>query len=176
MLIYLSMIEDDRSRERFISIYDQYKNLMFYAANRILQNEQDAEDADHEAFLVVIHHLDRLWEDKGPYIKAFVLSIVENKAIDLWRRRQHLGEQVTFEDRLYAPAPGHEGNGLTEAIANLPAEYRSVILMRYDMGFTTREIAGMLGKKEGTVTRTITRAKERLAREMEKIQKEVDTI
>ena len=119
MLIYLSMIEDDRSRERFISIYDQYKNLMFYAANRILQNEQDAEDAVHEAFLVVIRHLDCLWEDKGPYIKAFVLSIVENKAIDLWRRRQHLGEQVTFEDRLYAPAPGHEGNGLTEAIAKV---------------------------------------------------------
>lgn len=91
MLIYLNMIEDDRSKERFSEIYHEYKNLMFYAADQILHNEQDAEDAVHEAFLVVIDRLDTLWESKGPYIKAFVLAIVENKAIDLWRRRRHLG-------------------------------------------------------------------------------------
>lgn len=175
MLIYLSMIEDDHGRARFAEIYDTYKNLMFYAANGILHNEADAEDVVHEAFLVVIDRLDTLWETKGPRIKAFVLSITEHKAVDLWRRRRHLAEQVVFEEHRHGTAPV-EPTGLTEAIANLPADYRAVILLRYDMGFTTREIAKMLDKKEAAVTRTITRAKERLARELEKIKKEVDAI
>lgn len=175
MLIYLNMIEDDRSKERFSEIYHEYKNLMFYAADQILHNEQDAEDAVHEAFLVVIDRLDTLWEGKGPYIKAFVLAIVENKAIDLWRRRRHLSSQVIYEEQV-TPAPQGSEIGLAEAIARLPAEYRSVILLRYDMGFSTREIAKMLGKKEGTVTRTITRAKDRLARELDAIRKEVEGI
>ncbi len=176
MLVYLSMIEDDRTRERFITIYDQYKNLMFYAANHILQNEQDAEDVVHEAFLVIIDRLDTLWETRGPQIKALVLAITEHKAVDLWRRRGHFGEQMVFEEERYTPSCKAEPIGLTEAIANLPADYRALILMRYDMGFTTREIAKMLGKKEGAVARTITRAKERLRAELEKIQKEVDAI
>ncbi|MBQ9925965.1 MAG: sigma-70 family RNA polymerase sigma factor [Clostridia bacterium] len=176
MLVYLSMIEGDRRRERFASIYDQYKNLMFYAANRILQNEQDAEDVVHEAFLVVIDRLDDLWESHGPHIKAFVLAITEHKAVDLWRRRRHFGEQVAFEEAHHAPARSGEAVGLNEAIACLPADDRALILMRYEMGFTTREIARMLGKKEGAVARAITRAKDRLRIELEKIRKELNAI
>ena len=48
--------------------------------------------------------------------------------------------------------------------------------MRYEMGFTTREIARMLGKKEGAVARAITRAKDRLRIELEKIRKELNAI
>lgn len=173
MLIYLSMIEDDRMRARFISIYHKYKNLMYHTAYNILQSEGDAEDIVHEAFLVAIDYLDRL---RPETVKAFLVSITETRAINLWKRQRHFGEQIPYEEAAHRPAPHGEGIGLDEAISRLPAEYRTVILLRFQMGYTTREVAQMLGKKEGTVTRTITRAKARLAKELENIQKELNSI
>ena len=173
MLIYLSMIEDDHMRALFISIYHKYKNLMYHTAYDILQSENDAEDVVHEAFLVVIDYLDRL---RPETIKAFVTTITESRAINLWRRRNHFGEQIIYEENYHIPASHSEGVGLREAISRLPAEYRTVILLRFQMGYTTREIARMLDKKEGTVARTITRAKARLAQELENIQKELNSI
>ena len=174
MLIFLSAIEGDDSRSRFTAIYNQYKNLMFHAANDILHNEQDAEDITHDAFLVVLDNIDRLWELKGPRIKAFLISIVEHKAIDLWRKRRRLPETLPFEEQVYLPSPQDEPLGLSDAIAGLPADYRALLMLKFHLGLTTREIAHMLGKKEGTVTRSLTRAKDRLALELEKIRKEED--
>lgn len=50
MLIYLQVIDAPEDRDQFITLYETYRGLMFYVANQILQNEQDAEDAVHDAF------------------------------------------------------------------------------------------------------------------------------
>ena len=173
MLIYLSMIEDERRQARFASIYHQYKNLMLHAAFTILKNQNDAEDIVHEAFVVSINYLDRLPEETT---RAFLLAVTESRAINLWRRQHHFGEQIPYEEAVGRSIPQSDGIGLSEAIARLPADYRSILLLRFHMGYTTREIAKMTGKKEGTVTRTITRAKDRLAKELDKIQKELNSI
>lgn len=175
MFVYLSMIEDDYMRERLTSIYMKYRNLMFYAANNILHNEHDAEDIVHDAFVIFIDYLDR-FDDKEYNIKPFLLTIVENRAINLWKRQRHFGEQVPYDEEIHTIAGKSENIGLEEAIERLSPEYRSVILLRFHFGFTTREIAKMLGKKEGTVTRTITRAKVKLSKELENIRKELSEI
>ena len=51
MLIYLTMIEAEEDRHRFLSLYRRYKKLMLYIAHDILHDPHDAEDAVHEAFL-----------------------------------------------------------------------------------------------------------------------------
>ena len=60
MLIYLQMIETDEDRQKFIQLYETYRGLMFYVANRILHNTEDAEDAVHQAFLSIIENLDKI--------------------------------------------------------------------------------------------------------------------
>ena len=39
MLIYLAMIESDEDKSKFEIIYDTYKKLMLYEANKILMDE-----------------------------------------------------------------------------------------------------------------------------------------
>ena len=90
MILYLQMIETDDDRVKFEKIYHLYRGLMFYVANRILQNEQDAEDAVHQAFLAIIIHLKKISEIDCPKTKSFVVIITENKAIDMIRERKHL--------------------------------------------------------------------------------------
>lgn len=47
MLIYLAMIDSPEGKNKFEIIYEQYKNLMFYTANKILGDTRDSEDIVH---------------------------------------------------------------------------------------------------------------------------------
>ena len=83
MLVYLQAIDDPEDRTRFEAMYSAYRGLMFHAANRILQNPQDAEDAVHLAFLSLANH--RLPPELGPQARHLAAVTAERKAIDLYR-------------------------------------------------------------------------------------------
>ena len=53
MLLYLQTIESPKDKIKFEQIYLKYRRYMFQVASEILQNNQDAEDAVHNAFLSV---------------------------------------------------------------------------------------------------------------------------
>lgn len=70
MLVYLSMIEGPEDRNKFEIVYEQYKNLMYYVAYRILREERDAEDAVHNAFVRIAEHIEKISEPVCPKTRA----------------------------------------------------------------------------------------------------------
>ena len=56
-----------------------------------------------------------------------------------------------------------ERDTLAAAIASLPPRYRSVLLLRYDCGYSNAEIANILDTTEPNVRKLIQRAKEKLS-------------
>ena len=168
MLIYLQMIESEEDKSKFLEIYNQYKYLMFSVANRILKNEYDAEDAVHQAFVSIIDNLNRIGAVDCPKTRSYIVIITENKAIDIIRSRKHLaGEELN--DAIHGieiPLPGD--SGLADAMAKLPARYREVLMLRFDNGYNTKELAKMLGMTQGSVQKLIWRAKDALKKQLEK--------
>ena len=57
-----------------------------------------------------------------------------------------------------------EESGLDAALAQLPSKYRSVIHLYYYEGYSTEEIARILGRRASTVRTQLTRARQTLAR------------
>ena len=173
MLIYLQMIESEEDKSKFIAIYEKYRSEMFKAANRVLNNPSDSEDAVHQAFVSIIDNLDKIEEVDCPKTRAYVVIITEHKAIDLIRSRKHLfGDELI--DSLYGieiPLPGD--NGLADAMAKLPARYREVLLLRYANGYSTREIAKTMDMTEGSMQKLIWRAKDALRKQLDHDDKEV---
>ena len=162
MLIYLSMIESQDDRHRFERIYERYRNLMYHVAYRILRNPQDAEDAVHQAFVAIIQNIHKFVQIDCPETRSFIVLMAERKAIDLIRIRHSEKILPLNEDwvGLEIPAPGD--HGLADALAKLPARYREVLLLRFDNGYSTRELAKMLGLTESGVRKLIGRAKDAL--------------
>ena len=162
MLLYLQMIDTSEDRSKFEQIYIEYRDLMFYVANRILDNEQDAEDAVHEAFLKVAENIKKIGEPKCPKTKGFVVTVVENKAIDLYRKRKrHQIVELTEEVQGFSPIYKGE-NALTDCILKLPARYREVILLRYHQGYSVKEAASLLGISFAAASKLDQRAKNKL--------------
>ena len=62
------------------------------------------------------------------------------------------------------PAPDAETGELVEAIQALPANQRAAVHLHYYEGYTTDEIAAILGQRPGTVRSHLSRAREALRR------------
>ena len=54
MLLYLQMLETPEEKSLFEQIYLEYRGLMYHVAYEILHNDQDAEDAVHQAFVKIV--------------------------------------------------------------------------------------------------------------------------
>lgn len=156
-----------KDSELLRQLYEAYSSRMLWAADSILHNPQDAEDAVQSAFVSVAGHLSGIDEIESPRTRAFLLTIVEHAAIDLYRKKQREAGLPLQDDfpGLAVPPPGDYG--LADAMACLPAQYRSVLLLRYEYGYSVREIAAMLGSTPGAVKKRITRAKTMLQEQME---------
>ena len=98
MLIYLTMIEAEEDRHRFLSLYRRYKKLMLYIAHDILHDPHDAEDAVHEAFLRLAEMIEKIHEIDCPETRSLIVMITKSKAIDLYRKKKRRAGTVPLED------------------------------------------------------------------------------
>ena len=150
MLIYMMMLETPEEKSLFEQIYLEYRGLMFHVAYEILHNEQDAEDAVHQAFVKIAENIKK------------IDAIVEHQAIDQYRRLQK-HPSVELIEEIQGTNAHYEGdNDLTKCILKLPARYREMILLRYHHGYTVREIAKMLGLSLPAAIKLDQRAKNKL--------------
>ena len=138
---------------------------MFYVAKGILRDGPDAEDAVHQAFLSILENFEKLPEVESPKTQAYVVTVTERKAIDILRAEKSYVETEMDQFSGELPPPGE--SGLEEAIARLPARYREVMLLRYQQGYETKELARMMNIKQESVEKLLWRAKTRLKRIME---------
>ena len=155
---YLSIIDTEEGKCKFERIYLRYRGLLFAVAMKILRNEQDAEDAVQQAFLSIIENLKKLSSADCPETRSYAVrtcAIIRTAIMaqypSFWTRRRSAAILC----------------GLQATMAKLPPRYRTVLLLRYDNGYNTRELAEILHIKRESVNRLLWRAKEALKKAME---------
>lgn len=169
VMIYLSTIEGPEEKIKFEELYDKYRGFMLKVASRVLRGEQDAEDAVHNAFLSLAKNMKLIPELDSLKLRGFLYIVTENKAIDILRerKRRELEEPLDEGQPLYAPVDGEEQD-LAWCISRMPPRYQEVILLKYSHGYTTREVASILGISFAAASKLDQRAKARLKELCEK--------
>src|SRR4051794_6664635 len=137
------------------------------AAYLIVRDAAAAEDIAQEAFLSALSALDRF--DRRRPFAPWLHRIAVNRAID-WSRARAVRREVAASDsavdlaRTGTPAEARGGDGKIEsALAELSAEHRAVVILRYLLDYTPGEICGMLDLPRGTVNSRLRRALDRLS-------------
>jgi RNA polymerase sigma-70 factor (ECF subfamily) len=131
----------------------------YRAAHLVTGDAAAAEDIAQEAFLAAVRNLDRF--DRRRPFGPWLHRIVVNRAID-WTRARKLRAEVELGDNLpAAPAPERDGSALAR-IAELPAEHRAVVVLRYVLEYTPGEIAELLDIPRGTVNSRLRRGLDRM--------------
>lgn len=148
--------------------YEQNKSHFLQIAYKVTGgNQAMAEDALHNAFLVIIKYWNQLAQLPSHNRVSRCAIIVKNKAIDLLREAKRKGYSE-LNDGLYcsdsadvsaiiASRTGHEM--LLKCISKLPEKYRTVFELRFVKGLSNNEIANLLGITTGAVSTRLYRAR-----------------
>ena len=140
----------------FDALFDAFGERVFrYVRSRVPLGE--AEDITQRVFVRMIEGLPK-FEQRGLPFASWLFRIAHNVIIDAARtRREHLPLEVADETISPRPGPADVMEAaadrvvLVRAIESLPPEQRDVIAYRFFADLSTRDIAALLGKHEGTV-------------------------
>ena len=144
--------------EELERIVRQYTPHIYRLAYVRTGSRADAEDVTQEVFLRLVRTGQTFQSEE--HCRAWLLRVAANCAQDLfrapWRKRERPIEEA---ERVPAPGQVPEPGGVLEAVLSLPESYRLPVHLFYYEGLSIREIAGVLGKREGAVRTSLTRAR-----------------
>jgi RNA polymerase sigma-70 factor (ECF subfamily) len=131
------------------------------AAFLVVHDSAAAEDIAQESFLAAVRALDRF--DRRRPFGPWLHRITVNRSIDFARARALRGEASLPESTEAAAPQGAEiSEELIAALADLPPEFRAVVVLRYVLEYTPGEIGEMLDLPRGTVNSRLRRGLDRL--------------
>ena len=147
--------------QAFEVIFDRHADAAFSLAYRMCGRRITAEDVVQEAFLSLWRTGARYDRTRGS-VRSWVLGVVHNRAIDLFRRDAVRTSRDVFDEGgggADSRRRQHRGRGApprgcrrgTRALRELPADQRQVIELAYFGGFSHSEIAEQLKLPAGTV-------------------------
>jgi RNA polymerase sigma-70 factor (ECF subfamily) len=157
-------------RREFETLLRRHLDPLYYAALDLSGNSSDAEDIVQEAALKGLRRFDTFRE--GTDFKAWMMTIVANTYIDLYRRRRR-EKPAASDDAVRALAesesPLRAGDlefllpdDVERALASLPEEQRAAIVLVDVNGLTNQEAAEALGWPLGTVNSRVYRGRAEL--------------
>ena len=118
---------------------------------------------------IILEHFEKISSIDCPKTRAYVVIIAESKAVDQLRARKRLASEAELEALPGPEIPLPGGSDLARAMAALPARYRQALLLRFQMGYTTRELAGLFGMTEASAGKLLWRAKQALKGKLEEV-------
>lgn len=161
--------------------YAQFGGQLTAVCSRYVTQDNDVQDVMQDAMLSIIEHIDSFtYHGKGS-LRAWATRIVVNQALNFIKAKRRLND--TFADKdignlAYADDDAEPDIGeipaekIHEMIRNLPEGYRMVFNLYAIEGKSHKEIAEALGIKADSSASQLHRAKNMLAKEIEKYKRE----
>jgi len=135
---------------QFEEIYRQHAPAVFRFALSVTRRKDIAEDLTSDAFLLLYRHQASIDATQLP---AWLITVVRNRARDLWRHR-------IVEERYVQSAQADEAAAVVEPpplenwildSADLKPVHRACVMLRYVYGMTRPEVAARMGLSETQV-------------------------
>ena len=147
-------------REAAAELFRRHWQAAWRVAYGLTGRRAMADDIAADAFERAFGALSR-FDHRRPFA-PWLHRIVVNRALDLLRAERRLvGGELGLETAVEADAEVGDVE-LLEAVRTLPLQRRAVVILRYGIGLTPTEIAGILDLPIGTVNSRLARALEQL--------------
>jgi len=150
----------------------EHLNALYNLAVYLTRNGPEAEDLVQETYLRAFRFAHRF--QSGTNLRAWMFQILRNTFLTFYRHREREpafldeGDLDTERETMFHDAPLKDGAALEaetdlgRAIARLPEEFRTILILAEFEGLALEEVAEIMGCPVGTVKSRIYRAKERL--------------
>lgn len=139
-------------------LLNDYGNNIFRLAYSYLHNKEDAEEIVQDTLIQYLNETPAFADHT--HEKAWCLRVASSLAknrikYNKIRDTDELNDELIAEDR-------EDLSFVWEAVKSLPEKYREVVHLFYHEGYSTAEIARILGRNEATVRSHLSRGREQL--------------
>jgi RNA polymerase sigma-70 factor, ECF subfamily len=157
--------------DAFGVLYDRFQpEIVRYLAIRV-RDQETAEDLAQQVFLKAWKAIPR-YEHRGAPFRAWLYRMAHNQMVDYYRTSRsttdlegvEIAEESTAEEELLR---GEMQEALQAALDRLSEDHRQVLVLRFLMEKSAREIGEIMGRKEVTVRGLQMRALQALRREID---------
>lgn len=158
-------------------LYRLHVRYLTAVCSRYVVNDEDVKDVLQEAFIKIFSSIHRFQPKGEGALRSWMSRIVANEAIDLLKAKSRLSFSELTEDSTGMPDEEPEveevpAGQLQRFVQELPEGYRVVFNLYVMEGKSHREIAAMLGIKEGTSASQLHKAKCALAEKVKKYRRD----
>lgn len=168
LTFYLILTDSPEEKSKLERLYILYKKRMWYIAKKILNDNFDAEDAVHNAFIGIAKNIDHIKDPESTETFAYVITATKHAALNIVTRTRNIAEfdeykatKNTSENDFLAVL---ENKMLVlSALKKLPDDYRDLLYYHYYLDMSEKDISTLVNRKYPTVRKQISRAKQLLA-------------
>ncbi|CAM4204401.1 sigma-70 family RNA polymerase sigma factor [Bacillus manliponensis] len=142
--------------DAFVSLVQQYEDVLYKVAKRLLENDEDVADAMQEAIMTAYEKVHTLKSEE--YFNTWICKIL----INICNRILNKKGKVT----IIASDDERAGSGneflkveLEDALNSLNKDYKVALVLYYIVGLSVKEISLFVKEPEGTIKSRLSRAK-----------------
>ena len=151
---------DEKEVRRVVEVYS---DMILRISYNYLQHTYDAEDICQTVFMKYLTGNYKF--ESQAHEKAWIIRTTINACHDL-RKTAFFRKTVSLDDAAEAVAPEMPSSDLMDEIKKLPVNYRISIYLHYYEGYSVKEIAAMMNKKESAVAKYLSRGKQQLKKSL----------
>lgn len=176
LVLYLTLIDDEKDKEKFEKIYYAYKKQMAFVAMSVVHNEADTEDIVHDVFVkVATGHMDtinRISEEID--LRNYMLKATKNTALN-WKEKkkrwiyaahkieaEHTDINLSDERFVEYICRQVEYQRVLEAIKTLESRYRDVLYHHFVLEESVPEVSKYLNQSLSATKQQLVRGKKKL--------------
>ena len=160
----------DGDEEALRFLYLRYSDMVFSYVCSIVSDEHSAEDITQIVFARLAMRLQRYQATEAPF-GTWIARVAYNASIDHLRAQRTVPcEEVRDPDVSREDVAPERLEALRQALATLPADQRTVVVLRFVLGMSADEIGERLGRSEPAVHALQHKGRRRMREELVRLE------
>ena len=157
IILYQAFIKEEKDKTKFELLYLKYRNQMLNVAFKVLNDQYEAEDAVHTAFMGIANNMDKI-EDVDSNDSRNLRNKNSN-ILDL-PFDDALNNESISDDLIENLCDKESVENIKKIIDDMDEIYRDVLTMYFLYEMSVKKIASLFSRKEETIRKQLYRGKQ----------------
>ncbi len=165
-------------RNNIAYLFEKYGRQLFYYISKIISDPKLQEDALQESFYIISKNYNKIRELDSNEKRYYLYTIVKTTSLKIYNREKIIRDNLELNDNILDFGSNELSIDnfivntdlkvlLKYALSELNDNDKNLIIMRYYLDLSIKEIAEILSIKENTVSQRIVRVKQKLVKIIE---------
>ncbi len=168
---FLNLLDTQTEKEKFIELYDTYKDLLYWIALKRTNCNEDAEECVQETFFYIAKHFEKINDVNSKKTKIYLSTIVTGFAINIYNHSNRTDIIEIDNENETTDLKYFENFQKIELLSvlnkALDEESRVFFYLKYLYNYKSKEIAEVYKVKDSYVRKKLEYARRKLRKQLE---------